>query len=283
LLILSEKPGSIVRRQLKRILAKMLKYNSNENLLIPFNDFVFLDQYTNGVWEPEIVHLILNQAEAGYDSFLLDVGANVGITSYHTGDSFKRVFLFEPVPILLACAQYNLRSVKNCEFIEAAVGATSGESYFYVDEDNTGSSSHEASGENAREQTVNFVNGQDIVQIVSERVPKRGKGVVKIDVEGMEVDVFNEILKLRATHDFVVLSEVASLENYRKLIAAAILAKKDCGLTVHWMEYSARRNSLAKFLSLFKGRTVRLSEINDENKILFPAEILFKFSTKETQ
>ena len=52
----------------------------------------------NGVYEPHIKFLIDYLAEKGYSDFLIDIGANIGLTSCQSGNSFKEIHMFEPNP-----------------------------------------------------------------------------------------------------------------------------------------------------------------------------------------
>src|SRR5215475_12384943 len=56
-------------------------------------DSITLDPLVNGHWEPILTEFLRTVAGAGFDGFLLDIGANVGLTACQSGDFFKQVFM----------------------------------------------------------------------------------------------------------------------------------------------------------------------------------------------
>ena len=134
---------------------------------------------------------------------LYDVGANVGffslIGSRLVGES-GRVYAFEPAPGNAAAIRENvaLNGVTNLEVIESAVGAESGRERLLLVEDL--SWSHlESQGWHPRTSKTLDVEVLTIDGLVTEgRI--RPPDVVKIDVEGSEIDVIHGMRETLAKH-----------------------------------------------------------------------------------
>jgi len=92
-----ESAFGFLRDKLKSGLFKYLTKNS-ANLFLRGRDIISIDPQTVGVHEPRITSLIDYFASTGYSDFLIDIGANIGLTSCQNGNSFKRVDMFEPNP-----------------------------------------------------------------------------------------------------------------------------------------------------------------------------------------
>lgn len=68
------------------------------NLFLRIGDSISISPQINGSWEPVISSLLKFFASKGYSDFLIDIGANVGLTSCQSGKFFKEVHMFEPNP-----------------------------------------------------------------------------------------------------------------------------------------------------------------------------------------
>ena len=81
--------------------------NKDINLFIRTNDIISYNPLLRGCHEPAIESLIrLLSVEHG--DFLLDIGANIGLTSVLTGDNFRRVDCVEPNPLVANILKTNL-------------------------------------------------------------------------------------------------------------------------------------------------------------------------------
>jgi FkbM family methyltransferase len=61
-------------------------------------DIISISPLASGVYEPEITELIGYFAAQGYSEFLVDIGANIGLTSCQSGKHFEEIHMFEPNP-----------------------------------------------------------------------------------------------------------------------------------------------------------------------------------------
>jgi len=68
------------------------------NLFLRGKDFLGIDPQIIGSHEPVITSLINHMSNVGYADFLIDIGANIGLTSCQNGNRFREVHMFEPNP-----------------------------------------------------------------------------------------------------------------------------------------------------------------------------------------
>lgn len=70
-----------------------------------------------GVYEPAITSLINYLSKNKYGDFLIDIGANIGLTSCQNGANFKRVDMYEPNPLCCKILEVNSAiSLNNGDF-----------------------------------------------------------------------------------------------------------------------------------------------------------------------
>lgn len=141
-----------------------------------------------GVYEPPLIRLLQSQNTSGWICF--DVGANVGALTLAlaklTGTDGK-VYAFEPGPPNLRRLRDNLdlnpELSRRVEMIAAGVGRTPGELYWAEEKDNPGNA---LLGKTGTHQSK-IITLDDFVR---ERAISK-LDFVKIDVEGMELEVMN--------------------------------------------------------------------------------------------
>jgi FkbM family methyltransferase len=72
-------------------------------------DSLSIEPQVGGVYEPIIKNLIDHAAQSGYHDFLIDIGANIGLSSCQSGMAFTEIHGFEPNPICATICQLNLQ------------------------------------------------------------------------------------------------------------------------------------------------------------------------------
>jgi FkbM family methyltransferase len=258
-LILVESALSIITRSIKKLVFKKIKSDEAHNLITPITDYVTEDYFLSGCWEPEIVELI--KRSSAHTEILIDIGANVGITSYQTAQYFQKCILFEPVPVLASAAQFNLRYQKNCIVHAQGIARHEENTLINIPTNNTGSAAVSPNGTTL----CKFINRKQLTKLISPLTKVSG-ATIKIDVEGLEVDV------LRETH--------ASLNNIAKIFYIIEVNSKHSfdqiikiipNFNVSVLNYSARQNALTKILCLFLGRKIELKDA--DKTIKFPCQI----------
>lgn len=191
------------------------------------SDSITLDPLVNGFWEPVLTEFITKVARAGFDGFLLDIGANVGLSSCQCGDSFREVCMFEPNPELFPILELNtklmLRSCRRRAF-NVGLGPVSTEATLNIPTHNWGGAfvhdRHNAYSD-ALFASRHFVKQLDLeayrritirIEAAAELLPdlfaefsRAGltTGVIKVDTEGYEKSILESLAPL-LPDDFAV-------------------------------------------------------------------------------
>ena len=185
------------------------------NLFLRIGDSISISPQIKGSWEPVLASLLKFSASKGYSDFLIDIGANVGLTSCQSGKFFKEVHMFEPNPHCLKILEVNtFFSLENIKYhiykfglgernkkVKLMVPKKNWGGAFIHDHANSYSDKILARKDGFKKvNKKNYYNTEIIVKNASHELKKIFKGlakktgnagVIKIDVEGYE----NVILK----------------------------------------------------------------------------------------
>ena len=201
----------------KRIFRWLTK--SSSNLFLRSKDAISLNLFTVGTHEPALTRLINFYAESGYSDFLIDIGANIGVTSCQNGQAFKSIFMFEPNPycfkILEVNTAMNLDATK-CHLFNYGLGLRNQKAElsvprynwgggFVKDDLNSYSESLLAEKDGfARIDQSNYLavqidikKGSTVFKRIFEKLQATNQfnGVIKIDTEGYEPIILEELAK----------------------------------------------------------------------------------------
>ena len=158
-----------------------------------------------GFWEPRVLRACLSAVRSG-DVFY-DIGANVGFMSIEVatrlGESVS-VFAFEPIPVL---AQSVLRSAfingaRNIHVLPIMLGSIVGEAELFIPSHSIHSSAISRQ-RSASKITCPMTTLDQLVQ--NEIVPP--PDVIKIDVEGGELDVFRGAIEVVKKYAPIIIFE----------------------------------------------------------------------------
>ena len=134
-------------------------------------------------YEDKLADLLLASIQP--DDCVWDVGANVGFYTERFSKLARHVVAFEPV--VENCRQIQSRRMPNVNCLQVALGDVTGELPMFVD--HQFSSLAVAPRPEAPQQTVRVVRGDDLPNLP---LP----AVVKIDVEGYEVEVIRGMYRI---------------------------------------------------------------------------------------
>ena len=195
----------------KRFLYRVFRKLTRKSLpvFLRGGDLISEGPMIEGIWESCLTKFIENTAERGMSDFLIDIGANIGLTSCQNGKSFKKVYCFEPNPLCVNILKTNLAiSLRNDDFtiFDFALGDDDGEFDLYVPKHNWGGAFVKDGNEYADDvlggkdgfegintdnyivNTVKVKNSEvvfsDLFTSILEK--KLYNGLIKIDVEGFE-------------------------------------------------------------------------------------------------
>jgi hypothetical protein len=93
----AESCSDLIRFGIKSWMFRKLTRDSSD-LFFRGRDIISVRSQISGTWEPTLTALIAHFADTGYDDFLIDIGANIGLVSSQSGNRFKHVHMFEPNP-----------------------------------------------------------------------------------------------------------------------------------------------------------------------------------------
>lgn len=134
------------------------------------------------------------------DMLTIDLGANIGEYSLLLAKYSKRVYAFEPDPWALERLRENTRHLDNVEIIEAAAGCEQGKVKLFRHPDfdgdptvNSQSSSIIATKSNITQETFFEVDQVNLIQFI--RDLEGPVGVLKMDIEGAEVDLLEALFE----------------------------------------------------------------------------------------
>jgi len=172
-----------------------------------------------GVHEPHVAETLKHFASEGYDNFLLDIGANIGLTSSAVGNLFDKVVLFEPNPLCLGILETNLAinlvgtpyEIKSFglgrsnEKLTLKIPRTNWGGAHIVSKDNAYSAEtllakdgfDTEDSQNYLFREINIRNTVDVMKEIFEDFRLQGcfSGSIKIDIEGFEGVVLKSIAK----------------------------------------------------------------------------------------
>lgn len=213
------KEGYLNRRvfNFKNSIYKRLSHKSLP-LFFRGGDVISMTSITNGVYEPHIKFLIDYLAEKGYSDFLIDIGANIGLTSCQSGKSFKEIHMFEPNPDCVNILKVNSKialSGSRYYINEYGLGNTNEFLKLHIPRHNWGGAFIKHSSNSYSDELLASKDGytsfdmknyelSDIEVRAADEVLKKlfsdlssrqlSCGIVKIDVEGFELPILKSIV-----------------------------------------------------------------------------------------
>ncbi|MEN9852173.1 MAG: hypothetical protein RI996_116 [Candidatus Parcubacteria bacterium] len=178
----------------KQFIPVKISDTSFEILIDPDNGGVDFEIYADGVYEPEILHVIKSLLERKNNSVFLDVGANIGQHSLFASRFAQKVFAFEPIPKLFTQFTDSIYKNKfyNIFLCRIALGDRSMTSHIHTNNQNMGASSLVSHTGDTQGVFVQIERFDDI----SEQLGIHSVDVVKMDVEGFEYESLQGMQKM---------------------------------------------------------------------------------------
>lgn len=142
------------------------------------------------------------------DGIVVDVGANIGLHTVHFADFARhgKVFSLEPARSTFACLLENVKDLPNVIPLNVALSDATGLQAFYVASDNAYSGLKDTKRKAIlRQESVACFTGDEILGALTrnERID-----LIKIDVEGLEMQVLRGMEQLIAAHRPVIFCEI---------------------------------------------------------------------------
>jgi len=209
--------ATVVKRFVLRQLFEKAIVCRSAPLFLKVDDVISTSPIITGSHEPEIEALLEKLAECGRNDFLVDIGANIGLTSCISGRHFKKIVAYEPNPFIFNIAASNfaisLRS-ESYNIFNVGLGNEDKVTSLTVPKCNFGGAfiaddnNRYTSNELARKDGFNDLRASNYIDIeirvVNAEVELRQRfselmeggakfGVVKIDVEGYEYVIIRHL------------------------------------------------------------------------------------------
>lgn len=258
--------GSLWRGKIERYLCRAnarFYQERGHKMAVYANDFISVKIFTEGIFER--VHLETLQAllerllGAGQASMTaLDIGANIGNHSLFFAGHFNRVLAFEPHPYTYQLLSLNAQARPGISTFNLGLGDTNGPVDLYEDAVNAGASSTTQPTRTATRKVTIQVRRLDDAGLEVGNV-----GLVKIDVEGMELQVLQGAAGLiQAQQPVIVIEQLARDFDGESSESPAIRLLRSWGYQFCWLERQAPRPSwpllgIPRVIEWFRGRTVR--------------------------
>jgi len=176
-------------------------------------DIISISPVLRGTYEPQMNVLFKTVSGMGFNEFLLDIGANIGLTVNQNSSQFETIFAYEPNPIAFAVLTANCHHIdpSRLQLFPFGIGAHDEVMELRVPKDNLGGgyvpgkeNNYEAIGYSPTPGSTNFGDYSVPVQIkrgsilfgeVFKALLDTGKtsGAIKIDAEGYEMTILREL------------------------------------------------------------------------------------------
>lgn len=194
------------------LIFKLFRIFTKESLPIFLRggDIISINPQIKSSHEPELTILINDLANNGANDFLIDIGANIGLTSCQNGKNFNKVYCFEPNPLCFEILKVNaeiMLDIDKVSFFNFGLGSKNekikllipknnwGGAYMVTDENlydkevlakKDGLDSYDIS--NYHQKNVDVKSTSECIKQIFDEIDstKNLKGIIKIDVEGME-------------------------------------------------------------------------------------------------
>lgn len=176
----------------------------------------------------------------------LDIGANIGNHSLYFSSIFSKVIAFEPSSIIYRLLEINTESTENVKIEKLALGSHESDSILYSNSSNYGSSSIIEDHELFQIQENIKIKPLDDLDFGTNSI-----SLIKIDVEGFEIEVLKGSTKTIKIHQPLIILEQWEKE-FVDNTSLSIRFLSDMGYRFVWTDdYSSKSNPLIRKLSKY--------------------------------
>ena len=164
------------------------------------------------------VEKVLEFTKSDISYNLIDIGANTGLLTrclLNNLSNIRSCFLVEPDPDNLFCIKNNLQHFKNINILDCALDLSDGEKKLFIDQNNKGNLSLNYEIITLKQDKLSFMNSRDnYVNVKTKNIKNyfndirnENSNVIKIDVQGYDEIIFQEIPK-----DVLIKTDVLFIE-----------------------------------------------------------------------
>lgn len=282
---------SSVKKHIKHYFFRKLTKDSN-HLFLRGGDIISIDPQVIGIHEEHICNSIKHYARKGYEDFLIDIGANIGLTSCQSGRDFSEIHMFEPNPLCCKILEVNTSIALEPSKItihKYGLGAKNKNCLLTIPKhnwggafinDDTNSYTTEIlslkdgltkfDSNNYLEVEITIRDTEQELKIIFDLFIKKGlrRGVIKIDVEGYEESVLIGIAKsipnnIQAVIFFESWDKNFNLKKITDTFARKITIRK-INQSPPWKIGASKLRKIIS-LALNQNYQTRISKIEDNN------------------
>lgn len=196
-------------------------------------DHIYVTTHVTGRHEPALTELICHCTRYGYNDFLIDIGANIGLVACQSGHLFAETHLFEPNPLCVPILEVNTRitpGLQGCTIHPVGLGARDGIARLTIPNHNWGGAFIADSGNSYIDRTLAGKDGFPTLDdqnyhtvdikvqeaghalgtlLLSLQNRKRQRGIIKIDTEGYEQTILMALTRVMpaGTAAFIMLED----------------------------------------------------------------------------
>ena len=213
---------SLIQRLILRKKETLFKWLTSNSLplFLRGRDVISVAPQIYGYYEIRIKDLIEHYAKNGYGDFLIDIGANIGLSTCQSGDYFKEVHCYEPNPNCFNILMVNTKiSLNKCKVYlnKFGLGSEDATNTLYVPRGNWGGGFIHDENNSYDDDELGSKDGYtkldlekyDAMPILIQSAPNKLKelflslieknllnGFIKIDVEGYEPLILKSIAQV---------------------------------------------------------------------------------------
>jgi len=154
---------------------------------------------------------------------LIDIGANIGLLArglLRRNNNIKKCYVVEPDEDNFYCIKNNLKEFKNTFLSNFALDVEDGNKKLFIDQNNKANLSFNFEMMKKKEDKLNFMNYEESYKIVKCKSVKNyfadidnsNKNIIKIDAQGYDENIFQEIPENILANTSILMLEVTPLE-----------------------------------------------------------------------
>lgn len=216
----------------KKILQAILKKSSE--LFVRGSDKISQMPLLGQTYEPDLSALITHGAKIGFNDFLIDIGANIGLVTCQESSKFTAIYCYEPNKVIFKVLEANIalsNLLEKVQIFNFGLGETEGLFSLKMPRNNLGAGFVQSTDnaytaeilarkdnetdlefKNYLEQEIEIRSAKIHLERNFQDLKEKGlsKGIIKIDVEGMEASIIRNLVEVLPT-DF---SALVAFENH---------------------------------------------------------------------
>lgn len=226
---------------------------------VPFRLYYKFRNYKYAKYRNPEIGIIKNLVQKDQNS--LDVGANLGLFTYSMAKYSKRVFAFEPNPYPLRTLKYVID--KNVTLLPIALGSIDGVTDLKIPRCSTKGWSSNGASLGDKEVEDSPLHSLHTYKIQSRRLDSldiENIGLIKVDIEGFELEFIKGSLKTIEKHKPNVIMENELVYNENPFLLFEVM--QDCGYENYYCNSNGKLELLDNFSFQDNQKNPKVKDIN---------------------